>query len=614
MKKNIWLDGVMGVVVGDALGLPVQFLSREEIKERPEGPVTGMESGGTYAMPIGAWSDDSSMSIATMASILDKGEMDLADIMMQFVKWELKGEYTPTGESFDQGNTCSTAIYNFIQNPDVRTCGKTGEYANGNGALMRIMPACLYYYCREKKVSTSDVEAIESIHKICGLTHNHLRSKICCGVYYFCVKSIIDGLENYESRKEQWDSQPEGFYGLPIDEPSLIELLQRGIDNAKEFYKREIGNLTELSHLGRLFDLSEFEKETEDNIRSSGYVIDSIEAAFWSLITTGSYKECLLKAVNLGDDTDTIGAIAGGLAGLYYGYENTPSDWLSVILRREWIEDMCKRMNEGAELIDVPIVDIHTHCLFNVDDGAKTPEMAMEMIRSLYLQGVRHIFCTSHDIAFDDNPDKASDAYRELKCRCASVMPDLNLYTGCEVYVEPGMMPNVIAGLKTKVYPSLNNTDYVLIELPTMGINLEQVKYCVEVLTGAGWKPILAHCERYAYILNGLEDIRALKDMGCLVQVNAYSLVEETNKEMREFANAIADAKLIDFLGTDAHRMKHRNPRMIKGVKEIYRRFNKEYADAICYNNAFKYLGIRMHQELDELNTINKEFRKYENN
>lgn len=326
MKKNIWLDGMIGLVVGDALGVPVQFLSREEIKNRPEGLVTGMEAGGVYNMPEGTWSDDSSMALATLASIIDKKCADPADIMMRFVKWEMKGEYTPFGEAFDQGNTCSSAIYRFAKLPDIKTCGSTGEYANGNGALMRILPVCLYYYDRQKKVCTSEDEAIEGIHVISGLTHNHIRSKMCCGIYYFCVKSIIDGV-----KKEQ--------------KPVLGALLQEGIDNGLKYYGRDISNLTEMAYLGRLFHLFEFKDVPEEQIKTSGYVIDSIEAAVWCLITTDSYKECMLKAVNLGDDTDTVAAIAGGLAGLYYGYEEIPKDWLVVIKKREWIEGMC----EGLE-------------------------------------------------------------------------------------------------------------------------------------------------------------------------------------------------------------------------------------------------------------------------
>lgn len=324
MKKNIWLDGMMGLVVGDALGVPVQFMYREEIKNRPKGLVTGMESGGVFDMPEGTWSDDSSMALATLSSILDKGEIDAADVMLQFVKWEFKGEYTPFGEAFDQGNTCSSAIYKFSKLPDIKTCGSTGEYANGNGALMRILPVCLYYYDKQKKVCTSDDEAIEGLNVISGLTHNHLRSKMCCGIYYFCVKSIIDGVKK-------------------DNKPMLGALLQEGIDNGLKYYGRDKSNLTEIAHLGRLFYLHEFKDVPEEQIRASGYVIDSIEAAIWCLITTDSYKECMLKAVNLGDDTDTVAAIAGGLAGLYYGYEDIPEEWLCVIKRRDWIEELCEQ-------------------------------------------------------------------------------------------------------------------------------------------------------------------------------------------------------------------------------------------------------------------------------
>lgn len=319
MKKNIWLDGMMGLVVGDALGVPVQFLSREEIKNRPEGPVTGMEAGGVYDMPEGTWSDDSSMALATLASIIEKKGVDPGDTMMRFVKWELKGEYTPFGEAFDQGNTCSKAIYKFIKSPDIKNCGVTGEFANGNGALMRILPACLYYYAR----SNESGEAIEGIHVISGLTHNHIRSKMCCGIYFFMVKSILDGVKN-------------------APKLALRDLLQEGVDNGLKYYGRDLRNLTELAHLGRLFRLAKFKDVPEEQIKTTGYVIDTIETAVWCLITTKSYRECMLKAVNLGDDTDTVAAIAGGLAGLYYGYENIPKDWLAVIKRREWIEGMCE--------------------------------------------------------------------------------------------------------------------------------------------------------------------------------------------------------------------------------------------------------------------------------
>lgn len=321
--RNYWLDAVMGLVVGDALGVPVQFKRREEIRTRALGPVTGMEAGGVYAMPKGTWSDDSSMALATLVSILEKGTLDAEDVMKNFVKWEFKGEFTPFGEAFDEGNTCSTAIYKFAKHPDVTTCGSTGERANGNGALMRILPVCLYAYEQQKKQSISDEEAIALVHKIASLTHNHLRSNICCGFYYFCVKSILDS----------------ALYAT--DKTELKSLLQEGIDAARTFYGKDISNLTQMAYLGRIFKLNEFKDVSEESIKTTGYVIDSLEAAIWCLINTDSYKACMLKAVSLGDDTDTVAAIAGGLAGLYYGYGDIPTEWLEVIKRREWIEDLC---------------------------------------------------------------------------------------------------------------------------------------------------------------------------------------------------------------------------------------------------------------------------------
>ena len=182
MKNDNWISGIMGVVVGDALGCPVQFMHREEILDRPEGPVTGMESGGAYQMPEGTWTDDSSMTLASLDSIRRLGKADPEDIMEGFVRWYRKGDYTPFGKAFDMGNTCSLAIEKYEREHDIKTCGGTSGRSNGNGSLMRIMPVCLYVY--ERKLPVED--AVRTVHEISGLTHNHLRSKIACGLYYFC--------------------------------------------------------------------------------------------------------------------------------------------------------------------------------------------------------------------------------------------------------------------------------------------------------------------------------------------------------------------------------------------------------------------------------------------
>lgn len=229
--RNIMLDGMMGLVVGDALGCPVQFLSREQIKNR--GLVTGMEGYGTYNMPVGTWTDDSSMALCELASINEKKGIDLDDIMVRFMDWEFNGAYTPFGEAFDEGNTCSWAIYDYRNHKDPKTCGKTGEYANGNGALMRILPVCLYYLNRQNIICTSDDEAIHNIHEVTALTHNHLRSHIASGLYYFVTKAIVHNPEKL----------------------SLTDCIQRGLDDGFRFYGKDLRNLTEIAHYGRLFSV-----------------------------------------------------------------------------------------------------------------------------------------------------------------------------------------------------------------------------------------------------------------------------------------------------------------------------------------------------------------------
>jgi len=317
--KHIWLTGMMGLMVGDALGLPVQFSTREEMKAKP---LTGMEGYGAFLVPEGSWSDDGSLAMVTLCSILEKDDVDCKDIMSRFADWQFKGEYTPFGYAYDQGRTCLEAIYSYAKGTDVERCGQTGERSNGNGSLMRILPVCLYGYEQKKRGAVSKEKALEMVHRVSALTHAHLRSKMACGIYYFLVKAVLEC------------------------EGNLQERLQKGVDEAKAYYEREIDNLSELTYFGRLFDMDAFKMTEEDKIGSSGYVVDSLEAAVWGLLTTESFKEALLKVVNLGEDTDTIAAIAGGLGALYYGYENIPAEWLEVIQRREWIEELCGRMDK----------------------------------------------------------------------------------------------------------------------------------------------------------------------------------------------------------------------------------------------------------------------------
>jgi len=313
-NTNFWLDGVMGVVVGDALGCPVQFESRREVAGHP---VTGMRGYGTFNLPEGSWTDDSSLTIALLESIGRLGRIDLDDIMGNFMKWLYDGDFTPYGYSYDVGRGTMQAIGRYKRNRKAKECGGEQEWNNGNGSLMRILPACIYGSKKLRGGESSERDAVLTVHAIGGLTHAHIRSNIACGLYFFMADQVLNA------------------------EGSLRERLQAGLTRGFEFYEAFLADKDDLRLYDRLRDLETFATVPADRIKSSGYVVDTLEAAVWSLITTDSFERALLKAVNLGDDTDTVGAVTGGLAGLYYGYDRIPADWLAAIKRREWIEELC---------------------------------------------------------------------------------------------------------------------------------------------------------------------------------------------------------------------------------------------------------------------------------
>ncbi len=297
---------IFGHAVADALGVPVEFASREELED---SPVTDMEGYGTYPYPAGCWSDDTGMTLAALDSLKD-GKIDYREIMENFIKWLMQDKYTPTGRTFDAGMTCINAIEKYAKEKTLE-CGCTGERSNGNGSLMRILPFvlfCEYNNCQD--------DWVKIIHTASGLTHAHDRSKIGCGIYAFVLRELLKNPD--------------------------ISSVYEGLDKAYRYYLGQ----EELEHYKRIFD-KDFEKIKRKEIKSSGYVVDTLEAAIWCLLNTESYEECVLEAVNLGEDTDTVGAVAGGLAGALYGYDEIPYTWLNVLKRKELIEDMCEKASEN---------------------------------------------------------------------------------------------------------------------------------------------------------------------------------------------------------------------------------------------------------------------------
>ena len=299
-------DGIIGLIIGDALGVPVEFNYREDLKMNP---VTKMEGYGTYNMPPGTWSDDSSMTIATMASIVNRNGIDYDDIMNEFLEWVERGKYTQYNNTFDYGITTINGINNYKKGFEAIGCGGTGERDNGNGSLMRILPLAF--------IPNIDYETIENIS---GLTHGHMRSKISCVFYIEIAKSMLEN-------------------DLSIDEH--INLASAKI---KEYYK----DSGELHHFDRIFndDLND-----EDTISSKGYVISTFESVIHCLKNTDNFRDAVLKAVNLGRDTDTVGAICGGLAGIFYGYDSIPIDWIDEIPKINQVIELCEKYEAFCENI-----------------------------------------------------------------------------------------------------------------------------------------------------------------------------------------------------------------------------------------------------------------------
>ena len=323
-------NGIIGQIVGDALGLPVQFRPRVE---RDIDPVTDMIGDGAFSLPPGSWSDDSSLILATVDGLSkslnkenhkeDSSLNDIIDydaIMENFSKWLNKGEFTPYGFAYDIGGATMDGIRRYDRGTEPILSGGIGERDNGNGSLMRILPIAFFIHCLSQKHSFDEKDKMTAVHNLSSLTHRHRRSQLCCGIY---VNIALEFIENHEKE-----------LGL-----SLEELIANGINKSKEYYTNDSSFEGELHHFDRVFSLN-IQNLPRDEIKSGGYTISSLEASIWCLLNNGSYKDTVLAAVNLGYDTDTTACIVGGLAGIYYGYDEIPDDWINQLAKLNHIEEL----------------------------------------------------------------------------------------------------------------------------------------------------------------------------------------------------------------------------------------------------------------------------------
>jgi ADP-ribosyl-[dinitrogen reductase] hydrolase len=300
---------LISTAIGDALGVPVEFKSRLYLKENP---VTDMLAYGTHYQPKGTWSDDTSLMLC-LAESMTEG-LDVNKLAQKFIAWKNDNLWTPHGWVFDIGIGTRIAIERLENGTQPELAGGFEEMDNGNGSLMRILPLILH---------TKDLDINQRFDwtkKISSITHAHIRSIMACFYYLEFAKKIIDGKDKFEAYRE-------------LQSELIIYSENRKI------------NSLEIQKFNRLL-LNDISKIEENNISSSGYVIDTLEASIWCILTTENYKEAVLKAVNLGNDTDTTGAVTGGLAGLIYGINEIPIEWSSILVRKEDIIKLCNSDGE----------------------------------------------------------------------------------------------------------------------------------------------------------------------------------------------------------------------------------------------------------------------------
>lgn len=314
---NVVKSGLYGLAIGDAIGVPGEFMSRDQLKATP---ITDMQGGGVHDMPAGTWSDDTSMTLCLADSLAIHGTFQPQDVMERFSEWMIHGEYTSDGTMFDVGNACRQAIFRFANGTPAEQCGGLTENSNGNGSLMRILPIAYYLHAKGKNSIFDHTEDAALVATVSALTHAHPRSIIACGLYVEMVLRLLQG-----------------------DAPKSA--VKRAMEKGFGYYKAQ-GEpwKQEISNYSRLGDVDSFAALPEEEIRSTGYVVDTMEASTWCFLNTHNYRDCILLAVSLGRDTDTTAAVAGGLAGLYYGIEAIPQNWKDGLLNCKLLEDIVERL------------------------------------------------------------------------------------------------------------------------------------------------------------------------------------------------------------------------------------------------------------------------------
>lgn len=295
--------GLIGLLVGDALGVPYEFHSPGSLP-----PLTEIEFDpppsfhrAHHGTPPGTWSDDGAQALALLASLLDCGRLELDDFSGRLLAWADHGAYAVDGRVFDIGGQTSRAFDRLRRGVLPTESGPSGEWENGNGSLMRVLPLALWH-------TGSDAELVEDAHRQSLPTHGHPRSLVCCALYCLWARRILRGAS---------DSWREAVVAL------------------RDIYGPASRERAELEELVRPDDPPAGE--------GSGYVVDCLNSARL-VMDAGAYEDVVRAAVALGNDTDTTACVAGGLAGLRDGLSAIPLRWREKLRGQEIVKPLLDRV------------------------------------------------------------------------------------------------------------------------------------------------------------------------------------------------------------------------------------------------------------------------------
>ncbi len=311
MSAPAWKDrvrgGILGALVGDALGVPVEFTDREK---RDADPVAEMRGFGTWSQLPGTWSDDGALLLCLAEALAAGGGPAEAGAL--FVRWVEDGHWAARGEVFDIGGTTDHALRRIARGIPAELAGPADEHSNGNGSLMRILPVALRF--AHAPAETLATEAMQHSR----VTHGHPRAQLCCALYCLVAARMLRGEDADAALAAAIGEFRPLLAAHPAEEERFARVLAPG-----------------------------FARTAREEITGSGYVLHTLEASLWCLLRHADYRAAVLAAVNLGGDTDTTGCVTGGLAGLREGEAAIPAEWLAALPQVAGVRALADQLAAG---------------------------------------------------------------------------------------------------------------------------------------------------------------------------------------------------------------------------------------------------------------------------